>query len=129
MTHEKYCEEHKPTAEQLQRKESDDRRGSSAQRGYGARWQKARAGWLRKHPLCVECLASGLTVEASVIDHRVPHRGDMKIFWDNNNWQSLCASCHGRKTAQQDGGFGNKSGAKPIDKGQGCDINGNPLFC
>jgi len=29
------------------------------------------------------------------------------VFWDCSRWQALCASCHGRKTAAQDGGFGN----------------------
>ncbi|WP_186318376.1 HNH endonuclease, partial [Bacillus pumilus] len=24
-----------------------------------------------------------------------------------SNWQPLCASCHNRKTAKEDGGFGN----------------------
>ncbi|WP_144469068.1 HNH endonuclease signature motif containing protein, partial [Bacillus pumilus] len=36
-----------------------------------------------------------------------PHKGDKKLFWDSSNWQPLCASCHNRKTAKEDGGFGN----------------------
>lgn len=47
---------------------------------------------------------------ASVVDHRRPHRGDMKLFWDRNNWQSMAKECHDRKTAREDGGFG-KAGA------------------
>lgn len=27
---------------------------------------------------------------------------------DGSNWQTLCVSCHSRKTNQQDGGFGNR---------------------
>jgi 5-methylcytosine-specific restriction protein A len=42
-----------------------------------------------------------------VVDHIVPHRGDLTVFWDRSRWQALCASCHGRKTAARDGGFGN----------------------
>jgi 5-methylcytosine-specific restriction protein A len=41
-----------------------------------------------------------------VVDHKVPHRGDMKLFWDRNNWQSMAKECHDRKTASEDGGFG-----------------------
>lgn len=29
---------------------------TSTQRGYGYRWQQARAGYLAKHPFCVFCL-------------------------------------------------------------------------
>ena len=31
-----------------------------------------------------------------------PHRGDQKPFWDQNNWQSLCKSCHDKKTLTED---------------------------
>ncbi|ELK38933.1 HNH endonuclease, partial [Brevibacillus agri BAB-2500] len=44
---------------------------------------------------------------ATVVDHIVPHKGDMRKFWDRMNWQALCASCHSKKTAKEDGGFGN----------------------
>ncbi|WP_304879789.1 HNH endonuclease [uncultured Parasutterella sp.] len=29
------------------------------------------------------------------------------MFWDESNWQALCKRCHDRKTAAEDGGFGN----------------------
>ncbi|WP_197457685.1 HNH endonuclease signature motif containing protein, partial [Snodgrassella sp. CFCC 13594] len=32
--------------------------------------------------------------EATVVDHIKPHCGDMKLFWNRNNWQSLCKGCH-----------------------------------
>lgn len=72
----------------------DDRRGSSAARGYGYRWQKAREGWLRKHPLCKMHEQLGRVVLATVVDHVDPHRGDMEKFWNSANWQSLCKDCH-----------------------------------
>ncbi|SDI40236.1 HNH endonuclease [Pseudomonas abietaniphila] len=64
------------------------------QRGYGYKWQKAREGWLNAHPLCVYCQRDGRVTSATVVDHIVPHRGDMAIFWDRTKWMSLCASCH-----------------------------------
>lgn len=64
------------------------------QRGYGYKWQKAREGWLRAHPLCAYCDREGRVSAATVVDHVVAHRGDMKVFWDKANWMSLCASCH-----------------------------------
>ncbi|NDZ12055.1 HNH endonuclease [Variovorax sp. WS11] len=68
---------------------------TSTQRGYGYKWQQAREGWLKAHPLCVMCeeLDDRVTV-ATVVDHIVPFRGDMTLFWDRNNWQSLCAHHH-----------------------------------
>lgn len=83
-------------------------RETAAARGYSYRWQQASAGWLRSHPLCVHCERAGLVVAATEVDHIVPHKGDMTIFWDNTNWQSLCNSCHSTKTATEDGGFGRK---------------------
>ncbi len=32
----------------------------------------------------------GRTVAAELVDHIVPHRGDMELFWDEDNWQSSC---------------------------------------
>lgn len=75
---------------------------SSSARGYGYKWQQARAGWLRKHPLCVFCEKDGRTTAASVVDHIEPHRGDMVLFWDSSNWQSLCATCHNTTKAKME---------------------------
>ena len=77
-----------------QRRRYDDRRGSSAERGYGAAWRRARLGHLARHPLCVQCEREGLSEAATVVDHIVPHRGDMALFWDSENWQSLCKPHH-----------------------------------
>ena len=85
----------------------DTRRGTAASRGYGSRWQKARATYLLSHPLCVHHELNGVIVQATVVDHRVPHKGDWSLFWDTSNWQSLCDKCHNIKTATEDGGFGN----------------------
>lgn len=84
-------------------------RESSTARGYGYKWQQARAGYLAKHPLCIKCQARGLVVAATDVDHIEPHKGDMAVFWDRSNWQALCGPCHSTKTASEDGGFGNSS--------------------
>ena len=98
-----YCDTHLRSV----RKQQDERRGSAAARGYGARWRKARALYLSRHPLCAECLRLGRTVAASVVDHIRPHKGSRTLFWDERNWQALCKPCHDAKTAREDGGFGN----------------------
>jgi 5-methylcytosine-specific restriction protein A len=78
----------------------DKHRGKVAERGYGARWQRARLVQLQREPLCRECSKQGKLTAASVVDHIVPHRGDQVLFWEWENWQSLCAACHNRKTAR-----------------------------
>jgi 5-methylcytosine-specific restriction protein A len=70
------------------------RRGNSTARGYNYRWEKARRAYLKANPLCVKCLEQGRTTAAKVVDHIVPHKGDDGLFWDVDNWQALCTSCH-----------------------------------
>lgn len=77
-------------------------RGTSTERGYGnTRWRKARATWLKREPLCRECLKSGRTVAARVVDHIIPWQDGTKEFWDTSNWQSLCIRCHNRKSGRE----------------------------
>ena len=71
-----------------------ERRGSATERGYDSKWQRVRPGFIRSHPLCVCCLANGVISATEVVDHVVPHRGDMQLFWDRRNWQGLCWRCH-----------------------------------
>lgn len=90
-----YCPEHMKGRTSWQ----DDReRGTAAQRGYDAEWRVARRYYLSGHPLCVDCQKEGRITPATVVDHIKPHRGDRRLFWDSNNWQSLCAHHHSLKT-------------------------------
>ena len=76
---------------------------------YGSqRWRDERAEFLRQKPLCVECLKAGVRKRATHVDHRRPHRGDARLFWDRSNWDGLCHSHHSSKTCRRDGGFGNQ---------------------
>ena len=40
------------------------------------------------------CELLGRITAATVVDHKIPHKGDPQLFWDETNWQSLCAPCH-----------------------------------
>lgn len=99
---------HKPMRASTNRHKPAEQRATSAKRGYGYKWQQARKGYLAKHPLCVECEASGRVTPATDLDHVIPHKGDMALFWDRSNWQGLCRTHHSAKTAREDGGFGNR---------------------
>lgn len=65
-------------------------------------WQKdLRPNQLLAQPFCEECLKLGRRVRATDVDHRVDHRGDWAVFADRSSLQSLCHSCHSRKTARE----------------------------
>jgi 5-methylcytosine-specific restriction protein A len=97
-----YCKDHLRVVQQ----KVEQQRESSSARGYGYKWQQARIQFLREHPLCMcdDCQAGKLRVTAATdVDHITPHKGDMKLFWNRNNWQALSKSCHSKKTAKEDG--------------------------
>jgi 5-methylcytosine-specific restriction protein A len=90
-----------------------DIRPSAAERGYGARWQRESKAYLAAHPVAVDWFGEhgSVVYAAEVVDHIVPHRGDMILFWDRGNWQGLTKADHDKKTASEDGGFGRASKA------------------
>jgi 5-methylcytosine-specific restriction enzyme A len=77
----------------------DDRTQTAAQRGYTYAWRKARQQWLLALPVCVECQRIDVPSKM-VVDHIQPHRGCQQLFWDRNNWQTLCKLCHDDKTGR-----------------------------
>ena len=91
---ERYCRYHK---KQIKR-EYDKNRETAAQRGYDSRWQKYRKWYLKRHPLCVNFHECGNM--ATVVDHIIPvSKGGS--FWDPNNHQPMCKSCHDKKTMKE----------------------------
>lgn len=62
--------------------------------------------------LCQECKRNGLLTPlnkgdgSAHVDHIKPHQWNRELFYDLDNLQSLCVSCHSTKTASEDGGFG-----------------------
>lgn len=75
---------------------------------YNYRWQRESKLYLQQHPIAVDYFGehNGRVLLAEVVDHKIPHRGDLKLFWDHSNWQGLTKADHDRKTALEDGGFG-----------------------
>ncbi|OPA77500.1 HNH endonuclease [Paenibacillus selenitireducens] len=102
LTRERYCSAHTKDKNKY-----DRYRGTASQRGYNSKWRQARVWYLVKHPLCVYCAMQDKVIAATVVDHIKPHKGDKLLFWDRDNWQGLCISCHNSKTVREDGGFGN----------------------
>jgi len=80
-------------------------------------WRKLRDLVKREEPLCRMCLAAGRIVPSQVIDHIEPHHGNHKLFFNRENLQSLCKSCHDSRKALIE----NKGHSAA------CDVNGFPL--
>ena len=92
-------------------------RPNASRRGYDHEWRKLRTQVLSEEPNCRTCGAPAI-----IVDHIIPIRsGGARL--DRANCQSQCRPCHGRKTNQSDGGFGNPRGGvsrrrqRPVPKG------------
>ena len=103
LTRDGYCEKHKPK----------DRARRSDEAAAWHQWYRLpiwvdelRPNQLLREPFCRACAQraelEGLPylrrVRATDVDHIRPHRGVWSRFIDRNNLQSLCHSCHSRKT-------------------------------
>jgi len=84
---------------------------------HSPRMRKARLVFLAANPLCVFCARVGRVEAATVVDHKIPHKGDYKLFWDRDNWQGLCKQCHDR----------HKQALEKSGRYSGCDLDGNPV--
>lgn len=93
--------------EQARKREVDELRGNSHQRGYDRAWQKLRSVFLREHPLCTFCAERGCITPAQVVDHitSIALRPDLRLV--RENLRSLCKRCHDSRTAT-DQGFARK---------------------
>jgi 5-methylcytosine-specific restriction protein A len=59
-----------------------------------ARWSRLRHAQLMLQPLCEFCLITEDITSADVVDHRKAHKGDLDLFYDPENLQSLCKHHH-----------------------------------
>lgn len=75
----------------------DQRRPSARERGYDSKWDKARTAFLAVHRTCAKCGAP-----SRVVDHIIPHKGDMRLFWNRGNWQALCTTCHSSRKQREE---------------------------
>ena len=94
--------------------QTEDRR--EANKMYNTRqWHSKRAAQLSTHPLCASCLASGIVTQAAHIDHVFPWSTIGKAAFYRNLFQSLCHSCHTKKTGLEQRGICRLYGSPTID--------------
>jgi len=89
LTESTYCDAHSPA----ERPKKNDPPLS-----YDNRWRKLRQMFIAKHPVCRACEIKGRTTPAQEVDHIIPWRGNVTLLRADWNLQSLCRSCHHKKT-------------------------------
>lgn len=92
-----YCVAHEPPKE--------DRR-SEASKAWRwmystSTWKQLRGRQLLEEPFCRECARRGQRSKATDVDHIQDHKGSWNLFTDPENLESLCHSCHSRKTMRE----------------------------
>lgn len=64
-----------------------------------ARWFTLRARVLSTNPLCVDCQAQGRVTRATEVHHKVKPGDSASLFYNQDNLDGLCSTCHGIRTA------------------------------
>jgi 5-methylcytosine-specific restriction protein A len=80
-------------------------RGTATERGYDHAWRKLRREHAEAHPFCAPCLGRGHFIPVEIVDHITPHLGNDALRLNPGNLQSLCRSCHSRKTHAEGEGY------------------------
>lgn len=83
-----------------------------------AAWLLIREAQLQREPNCRICASEGRCTPGLHVDH-INGRADRREDYEESNLQSLCRSCHSRKTRAQE--LGREYVAR------GCDANGVPI--
>jgi len=96
------CDEHRVRYNSKQEKKyrTSDERAELTKFYQSLQWRKLRQYHITRNPLCKSCGDSGLTIVADVVDHIEEIRDNPQRRLDTTNLQSLCHSCHNRKTAE-----------------------------
>jgi hypothetical protein len=83
----------------------------------GVRWRRVAKMFLDQNPLCAPCLKSHRETPATIVHHKIEHKGDETLFWDWDNLESVCASCHS----------GHIRVSEHVGYSQSCDADGWPI--
>ena len=99
-----YCDVHRP---KRTRDRSEEARAWHRWYGLPIWTDELRPAQLLKEPFCRECARiyppgdPRRRTRATDVDHIVDHKGNWALFTDPDNLESLCHSCHSRKTARE----------------------------
>ena len=84
------CEAHT----RQKRRQYDESRLSSSERGYDHQERKVRNHKANINPLCERCLKRGLVVPLDIVHHIMPIDTHPELRLVMSNLESLCIECH-----------------------------------
>ncbi|MCC4349797.1 HNH endonuclease [Limosilactobacillus reuteri] len=86
----------------IYRKRMNSKHESKYLRFYKSKeWRKLSHHWLMINPLCEACKSHGIVRKGDVVDHIVELRDNFEKRLDEDNLQTLCYSCHNKKTKRE----------------------------
>lgn len=70
------------------------------------RWKALRIQtFIKDHFTCRICSVLEGNTSKLICDHIEPHKGDERLFWDEENLQTLCKPCHDRVKQKEERRF------------------------
>lgn len=107
-----YCEKHRKIIQSEANKRYDENKRDSGLRKFyaSAEWKKLRQLKLQQSPMCEICYSQGKISKANIVDHVRPIKEYPDGKLDISNLQSVCMSCHSRKTRNEEADRYNKKG-------------------
>ncbi|QHB89501.1 hypothetical protein F9K57_03130 [Acinetobacter baumannii] len=64
-------------------------------------WRAAVIAFISENSFCSDCAKRGFVSVAEWIVHANDPKEDRVLFWDRNNWISVCPPCHARITGNR----------------------------
>lgn len=103
LTYDSYCSEHAEQKRKESHQEYKQRRTDEREQAFykSGDWIKTRNHKRSINPLCEHCLKEGKVTPMNDVDHVIPVKVDWSLRLTLSNLQSLCRSCHVKKTKEE----------------------------
>lgn len=103
LTNEVFCEKHKKEDNRVYNLYKRDELSRTFYKT--AIWKATREKKLHINPFCEECQKIGKFIKGKIVDHIIPIKQGGAPY-DLENLQTLCWSCHSRKSIEEGSRFG-----------------------
>lgn len=97
LTASRFCPEHQAIYDQEtagKQSRYNRERGSAAKQGYDSDWIAVRNIYIRRHPLCEDCMLKGKITAAEMVHHVRSVKDYPGARLDMQNLRALCNVCH-----------------------------------
>lgn len=106
LTNETFCDKHRKEDNKIYNQYKRDELSKTFYRT--KEWRDIRQKKLKISPLCEECKKNGTLVIGKIVDHIIPIKQGGEPY-NLENLQTLCWSCHSRKSILEGSRFGRKN--------------------